>query len=162
MTQWTPNPGYAAHPMSSLPCSALTPPAHQAPIAPTVPSQAPVGSVTIDLTCDDVEKTSSSPTNVPAASNNGEGLRSTMRSKNYDWLGDKNHMQQRLQPMQGPPVPFVHHQLQLESTSVTNHSSPATNGGDDSSNCNGRISLEGEEDELAQLLQEELERDTEV
>jgi hypothetical protein len=85
-----------------------------------------------------------------------------MRSKNYDWLGDNNHMQQRLQPMQGPPVPFVHHQLQLESASMTNHSPPATSGVEGSNNCNKSSGFEEEEDELAQLLQEELERDAEV
>jgi hypothetical protein len=56
VTQWATNVSYAPHPIFSPPRSALTPPAHP---APTIPSQTPAGSVTIDLTCDDVDNTNS-------------------------------------------------------------------------------------------------------
>jgi hypothetical protein len=95
MTQWA---QHASYPVPPPPSSAPAPPAHS---APAMPSQTTADRVTIDLTCDPDEDTGSShPTVMPASTDSGEGVRNTMRNKNYHWLGDKNHMRQLLQPIQ--------------------------------------------------------------
>ncbi|KAK2750803.1 hypothetical protein FQN55_001813 [Onygenales sp. PD_40] len=106
------------------------------PPGPARPVSQPL-PITIDLTDDSPAKETSktqapTPSTVEPSQRQYTGnLRAAMRRKEYQWLGNKNHMQKRLQPIQGPAIQFVRDDLRPEPANLSRRHSaePSHSGG---------------------------------